>query len=270
MARAANCTGTERAPYTICGNCASCKLPPSSHPDITVVGPGESGRIGIDVAREVRHLASLTPGLGRRRFILLDDAHRLTSDAADALLKTLEEPAPQTTLVLIVPQASSIPQTIASRCQEIRLVPVAPAKIVAALTAMGYPSEKAVDAAELAFGRPGWALLAVRDPSIIEDRRQILGRWQRLCAPEVVERLKAAAELAGLYADEGRWALVEDLQVFIGWWRNQISTDLPQAGHPALDIYRRALAALQVLQRRLTFNTNIRLALEAAALELPG
>lgn len=269
MARAANCTDPVRPPYNFCRNCASCKLPPGIHPDITVISSGEGTRIGIDVAREVRRVASLTPSLGKHRFIIIDDAERLTPDASDALLKTLEEPAAKTTLVLIVPNVSSVTETIASRCQEIRLVPVAAAQIAEALLALGHDRETATRVAELSFGRPGWAVRAVQAPDLIEDRRQTLSRWQRLAAKEMAERLKAAAELTSIYNNEGRSALLEDLQLFIAWWKEQALSQASQGRQAELGTCEAALSGLQTLQRRLTFNVNLRLALEAAALDFP-
>ncbi len=267
VSRAVNCLETARKPYDFCHRCASCRLPATGHPDVNVLSPGDTGRIGIDAAREVRHVASLTPGLGRRRFVIIDEVHRLTSDAADALLKTLEEPASHTTFVFVAPHAAAVSETIASRCQEVRLVPVAPERIAHFLAGMGYEPGKAAEIAELSFGRPGWAIQAAQDPGLLEGRRTTLATWERLGAGRVADRLMAAADLARFYADEGRAALLEDLQLFISWRRAQLAS-VPQ--YPSdIGTWRAALSALCTLQRRLTFNVNVRLALEAAALELP-
>ncbi len=269
VAKTSNCLAQARRAYDFCGHCRSCRLIPGAHPDVTLVGPGESSRIGIDVAREIRNLASLRPGTSRRRFIIIDDAHRMTSEAANALLKTLEEPSAYTTLVLIAPSASSLPETVSSRCQEIRFSTVPAGQIGEGLIEAGCDPARAEELARLSYGRPGWALAALSEPSLVEARREVLETWKGLAAPGLLERFVAAAELANRYRATGKWTLMDDLDIFTQWWKEALTTSLAEGDSKHLHSYHKALKALQTLQRRLQFNVNIRLALEATALELP-
>jgi DNA polymerase-3 subunit delta' len=113
---------------TGCGKCRGCTLAAAGqHPDLHVIVPTPPERnpkgtplIRIDAIREFERQASLRPALGGRRVLLLDDADRMTDDTPQAFLKFLEEPPPETVVVLILPRARTVPATVISRCQLVR------------------------------------------------------------------------------------------------------------------------------------------------------
>ncbi len=108
-----------------CGICRSCQLLDSgSHPDLFFGRvPEDKTQITVDVVREVSAGLQLTPGIGRARVCLIDPAELMNTNAANALLKTLEEPADQAWLVLVSDRPDLLPATVRSRCQKITIRP---------------------------------------------------------------------------------------------------------------------------------------------------
>lgn len=125
FAAALNCLSPD-AGGDACGACLSCrKIRHGNHPDVAVVSP-EGAYIRIHAIRELQDRLLFRPLEGRRRVLLLNEAERLHHTAANALLKTLEEPAPANILVLVSSRPRLLPATILSRCQRIRFRPLAP------------------------------------------------------------------------------------------------------------------------------------------------
>jgi len=133
-ARLVLCTQRERAP---CGECLSCqRVMAGQHPDlITLRLVEESQQIRIEQVRELSEELSLTSHQGSYKVGVVSPADALNRFAANALLKTLEEPPPRTLLVLVATQPSRLPATILSRCQRIRIRAPARSEAVAWLQA---------------------------------------------------------------------------------------------------------------------------------------
>lgn len=119
-ARLVLCQSTVGKP---CGACPSCHRAASSqHPDLMVLQPIEDSRqIRIEQVRELSEELALTAHQGAYKVAIITPADTLNRFAANALLKTLEEPPPRTLLMLVVTQPSRLPATILSRCQRVRL-----------------------------------------------------------------------------------------------------------------------------------------------------
>jgi DNA polymerase-3 subunit delta' len=101
--------------------------PSRQHPDLHVIvptppesNPKGARAIRINAIRELERVAALKPVAARRKVFVLDEAERMTADAPQAFLKTLEEPPPATVIILILPRARAVPATILSRCQVVR------------------------------------------------------------------------------------------------------------------------------------------------------
>ncbi|MGH3358740.1 MAG: DNA polymerase III subunit delta', partial [Nocardioidaceae bacterium] len=104
-----------------CGECNACRTVMSgAHPDVTLVRTDRLS-IEVDEIREHVRTASLTPSNGRWQVLIVEDADRLTEKAADALLKTLEEPPPRTVWMLCAPTAEDVIVTIRSRSRQVVL-----------------------------------------------------------------------------------------------------------------------------------------------------
>lgn len=141
-----------------CGSCRACKAyDHGAHPDFLKLSKGENNSISVDSTREFISALYTRPLLGRHRVGIIEEAEKLGDEAANALLKTLEEPGPQVVLFLVA-HAPLLP-TIISRCQTIQFGFVPGPEIENGLS--GLP--QSAEIAGLAAGRPGRAF-ALRDP----------------------------------------------------------------------------------------------------------
>lgn len=120
-----------------CGRCRGCRqIEARAHPDFMLICPDPeqaNPQIKIEQIREIEQQLIYRPLIGDRKICLIDDADRLTIGAANALLKTLEEPPDHSLFLLITSRVSSLPTTIRSRCQAVRLTPPARTQIEAAV-----------------------------------------------------------------------------------------------------------------------------------------
>jgi len=199
LAQAANC---EREDGDACGVCPSCrKIARGVHPDVLVVererdmaragrwepkgGRTPSRDIVVDQVRElVDRRLSLRRFEGRRRFVLIDPADAMNPQAQNAILKTLEEPPPDTTLVLLSSSADGLLPTVRSRCLRLPFAPLPDAFLAERLAAAGRTPEVARLATTLAAGS--------------------LGRALALDADAMDGRKEAVLEAAALVADDAR------------------------------------------------------------------
>jgi len=167
----------DAAPFDACGRCNACfTIAAGTHPDVRVIaGPPKDKRdISIEQVRELQRelgFRSLSP---HPKVGIINDAHLLTIQAQNALLKTLEEPNGDSVLVLIAVQASGLAPTILSRCQRLRFNPLPATDVVAILEARGRSRTEAAALATYANGSPGRALEL--DPEFFgRRRRELLG-----------------------------------------------------------------------------------------------
>ena len=161
LAQALNCptpvAPTDRLALDACGECPVCRrIGRGLHPDVTVVEPGETGSIKIDVVREEIRKTAFKPFEARRRVIIFNDADGLGDDAQNALLKTLEEPPPGSVLILVTAHPHRLLPTVRSRCPVVRFAPLAPADVAEWLMrAHAVPEAEARAVAAVARGQPG-------------------------------------------------------------------------------------------------------------------
>jgi len=124
-----NCVGQTKP----CGRCLSCrKVISGNHPDVRILDDDHQA-LKIDQIRALQHELSLSPVEGQYRVAVLCNFERATTGAANALLKTLEEPASQVVLILTAPDPGSLLPTIVSRCQMLTLRLLPSEQIIAAL-----------------------------------------------------------------------------------------------------------------------------------------
>ena len=274
-----------------CRTCQSCRLiEGGAAPDIETISTGglcdESGanhrdhaqdgstRIRVCQVRRLERLAALAPFSASRRIFVVDSADDLQHEAAQALLKTLEEPPGETLLVLLASDPEALPATLRSRCQLLRLAPLPPATLARALEEhASLEAEEASRLAREAGGRYGLALQLHADPSHAVLRESAVSELERLTEADRAERLDYADTLARRWGRE-RASVLELLDHWRDWWRERLlaASGLGPEPGPDTEAAREAASALSALQRarsHLLGNVVAQFALEVLMLDLP-
>jgi DNA polymerase-3 subunit delta' len=157
-----------------CGECPSCRqVAAGSHADLLLVRP-DGLSYGVKQTRDLVLRAATAPVYGRWRVVLFEDADRATEQAANALLKAIEEPAPRTIWLLCAPSAADLPTTIRSRCRLVTLRIPPTAAVADVLVAEGVGKEQALAAARAAQGHIGRARRLATDPEAAQRRAAVL------------------------------------------------------------------------------------------------
>jgi DNA polymerase-3 subunit delta' len=176
-----------------CEQCSACrKVRDMAHPDVIWLEP-QGRQILVDQVRELQRRLMYKPLEGSCRVAILKDAQDLNLQAANALLKTLEEPPADTVMVLLADSESSLLPTVVSRCQKVRFGPLATEMVSGYLQERaGWDPETAAKAARAAQGSIGKALLLKEEPVGLweEEAREVLLSIQRSSALEVLERAR--------------------------------------------------------------------------------
>ena len=285
LSQAAICTQPP-APGEPCGSCANCRrLAKMQHPDLNVIQPElAGGTLKVDQIRDLQHTLSLSPFEAAYRIALLLHFENAHSSAANALLKTLEEPGPQVLLILTADSPESLLPTVVSRCEVLRLTTVHLKTLVDGLqTQFGLDAEKANLLAHLSGGRPGLALAYHQQPELLEQRNTWLDEHLSLLSSNRVDRF-AYAE-ASTKDPKEREIPRQMLRVWLSLWRD-VMLDSTGDSTPLVN-YDRANAVHQIASRLdrekarqavmgiertlglLDTNVNTRLAFEVLLLDLP-
>lgn len=164
-----------------CGRCSDCYLfLAGTHPDVLQVQPAEKGKaIGVDAIRHLVHQLSLKPHYNGFRIIIITTAHRMNTNASNALLKTLEEPAAGRTVFLLLAETlSGLPATILSRCQKLP-IPTPQGKIAQQWLEESHPGCASTALLSAAHGAPLKAL-ALIESNVVEQRKIAFLEWKAL------------------------------------------------------------------------------------------
>jgi len=192
-----------------CGHCPACRqVQAGTHADLMVVRP-DGLSYGVKQTRNLVLKAAGAPSGGRWRVVLFEDADRCTEQAANALLKAIEEPAPRTVWLLCAPSAEDLVTTIRSRCRVVTLRVPSSAAVAEVLTSRdGIDPAAALAAARAAQGHVGRAKRLATDPEARHRREQVLAVPMR--ARSLGPALAAAAALVKTAEDEAK-AVTEEL-----------------------------------------------------------
>ncbi len=171
----------------------------TSYFDLQVLRRADHRRdIPIGGVRDFNQELYLKPAHASVRIGMVDDAHLLNEDAANALLKSLEEPSGHALIVLIAPRLHDVIPTVASRCRHIELAPVPADAIAAHLAAeLGAEPDTAAAIAQRSRGRPGWAIRMARDPAAWRAEQEQRAAAQAFEEQDAYTRFAAIGELLG-------------------------------------------------------------------------
>ena len=192
-----------------CGDCACChQVQAGTHADLLLIRP-EGLSYGVKQTRDLDMRAAGQPTGGRWQVVLFEDADRCTEQAANALLKAIEEPAPRTVWLLCAPSAEDLVTTIRSRCRVVTLVVPASAAVAKVLVERdGIEPARALAAARAAQGHVGRARRLATDPSAAKRRADVLR--VPLQATSLGPALSLAAALVRTAEDEAK-AVTENM-----------------------------------------------------------
>ena len=144
LAKALNCTGRPRTTAEPCNKCDSC-LEMMAGSSLDLIEIDAASNRGIDDVRDLREKVNLAPARGPYKVYIIDEAHGLTGDAFNALLKTLEEPPPHAVFVMCTTDAQKMPLTVIGRCQHFVFRRHSEEQIVARLSFIASAEEVVVD-----------------------------------------------------------------------------------------------------------------------------
>ncbi len=169
------------------------------HPDLILVEPEGRSAITVEQARHAVSLASLAPVEASRKIFVLEEGGAMNDEAANALLKTLEEPTASTVFIVVAESEDDLPETISSRCRTVVFGRVPEAEITAGLVARGISTDRAEQAARISGGRPGLAISLATRADVAAFRTVWLSVPMRLSAHpgdgyRLADELTAAAE----------------------------------------------------------------------------
>jgi DNA polymerase-3 subunit delta' len=293
LARSLNCRAEkEKQP---CGECVPCqKINSGKHADVQVVGLNlnataedakERTEIGIEQIKEMLHSASLPPFEGEYRVYIIDEAGHLSMDAANRLLKTLEEPTGKVVFILLTANARLIPATVISRCQRLNLSRMKTTEVESSLTGRWQiEPEKAKLLSRLSHGCLGWAVEATKNSNLLQERSEKFEKMLAVVRGDYSERFAAAFQLASQFGKK-REAVYETLDTWAGWWRDIllvktgchsdiVSIDYwpglaEMAGAYSLVQIKAAIQSILEAGEQLKLNANSRLVMEALMLKIP-
>jgi DNA polymerase-3 subunit delta' len=186
-----------------CGGCPSCRqVRAGTHADLEVVRP-DGLSYGVRQTRDLVLRAAMAPSGGRWHVVLFEDADRCTEQAANALLKAIEEPAPRTVWLLCAPSAEDLVTTIRSRCRVVTLrIPPSDAVAEILATRDGIDPARALAAARAAQGHVGRARRLATDAGARQRRDDVLTIPLRVNS--LGNALASAAALAAAAEEEAR------------------------------------------------------------------
>lgn len=199
-----NCTGRAGDGDDACGACRSCRLMESgNHPDMVEVKP-DGQYIKIDQVRALQQLTRFRPHEAKRRVILIDQAEALREEAANALLKTLEEPTGETVFFLVTSQPHLLLSTIRSRCQPVQFAALRAADVSKLLVSQGVEAVEAERVARLSEGSVSRAMEVLESP-VYASRDELFDHLWRLMSGQIDRAIRWAEELARAKAELPAW-----------------------------------------------------------------
>lgn len=281
LAQALSCPSPS-APGVPCRACRACKqVEAGQNIDLMLVqAEHEGGTLKVEQVREVQKFLSLKPYQSAYKIVIFLRFQEANPNAANALLKTLEEAPSYGLLLLTADNAEQLLPTIVSRCEILRLRPVSVDAVESFLVARQIEPEKARLLAHLSDGRPGYALRLAGDEKTLDFRAEKLDDLRNLLAAPLRERFAYAEKIA-----KDKDALRRSLFLWLSWWRDVLLraagagtalTNIDRAAELeavaaqlSLPVARKTTQALEDAIEKLEKNVNARLLVEVTLMDWP-
>lgn len=271
------CKASEFRP---CGSCQSClQMSHGTHPDFLLIIP-DGANIKIEQIRNLQHEVALAPYVSLRRVCIINDAELMTVQAANSLLKVLEEPVSNIVFILVSANKQMLLPTIISRCMTIGFQPLTDTVLTQALVDKGFSRDQSEIAARLSRGRMGTALplldpegLAMRNQAadiiqgLLDGKMKIV--WDTATMLEKMER-KDILQLLGYFT----YIMRDTLMIVTGQGPSCLfNIDLAewlsgQSGRWSEEHLLQGLKAVEAAGRALNANANARLTGEALLIKI--
>ena len=281
FAQALNCQTPIEAGIP-CGQCRDCKqIESMQYPDLSVVqADSESGTLKVDQIRDARRSLTLKPYVANYRVALFLRFQQTNDNAANALLKTLEEAPSYAVLILTADNPEQLLPTIVSRCEVLRLRPLNIEAVQKELESRGMEVGQAKLIAHISGGRFGYALRLIENDSLLEKRDQRLNDLLSLIAASRVEKFAYADKLA-----KDKESMRQAILIWLSYWRD-VMLRTAQAASPLVNVdrnleienladqidlssARRVVSSLENALENMERNVNSRMLAEVLLLDLP-
>ena len=281
FAQALNCPTPVEAGVP-CGMCRECRqIESMKHADLTVVeSDSEGGILKVDQIREARKLLTLKPFQSKYRVALFLRFHEANDNAANALLKTLEEAPSYAVLILTADNPEQLLPTIVSRCEVLRLRPLSVEEIQSALETRGLEIGRAKLIAHISGGRMGYALRLIENDALLEVREEKLNDLLTLLPASRVEKFSYADKLS-----KDKDAMRQTIMFWLSYWRD-VMLRTAQAEAPLANVdrnveiediasrmdlsaSRRVVSGLEEALEKMDKNVNSKMLAEVMLLDLP-
>jgi DNA polymerase-3 subunit delta' len=281
FAQALNCQTPLEAGIP-CGACRGCKqIEAMQHADLTVVqAEAEGGTLKVDQIRETRRTLTFKPYQSKYRVAIFLRFQEANDNAANALLKTLEEAPSYAVLILTADNPEQLLPTIVSRCEVLRLRPLRVGDVSRELEMRGLEAGRAKIIAHISGGRFGYASQLMEGEALLEKREERLNDLQSLIAASRVEKFAYADKLA-----RDKDSMRQAILIWLSYWRDvmlrtaQAETPLVNldrnveiedlAGRLDLSAARGVVSRLENTLQKMERNVNSRLLAEVLLLDLP-
>ncbi len=281
FAQALNCETPDDAGIP-CGKCRNCKqIQVMQHPDLSSVqAESEGGIIKVDQIRDARRMLTLKPYMANYRVALFLRFQESNDNAANALLKTLEEAPSYAVLILTADNPEQLLPTIVSRCEVLRLRPLEIGKVQNELETRGLDKGSAKLIAHISGGRFGYALRLIENESLLNIREERLNELQNLIAASRVQKFAYADKLA-----RDKDSMRHTILIWMSYWRDVMlraaQAEIPLvnvdrnveieelAGRMNLSSARSVVSGLENALEKMERNVSPRLLAEVLLLALP-
>ena len=260
-----------------CQRCASCrKALTGNHPDILYVMHEKIGSVSVDDIRgQVVNDVAIRPYESRYKIYIVDDASKMTPQAQNALLKTLEEPPEYVVLLLLAENPEALLPTILSRCVMLRLAPVSDAEMKEFLmNQLHVPDYQAEIEASFAQGNIGKAKMIAQSSEFLEMTENAIRQMKRSKSMEILEMVDAIKGLSGEKQNARDY-----LDIYTMWFRDvllfkatkeidglifkeEVSAIRERASQSSYEGLQKILDAIRLADDRLRANVNFDLTME--------